>query len=44
MYSHNVYPHTGDNKPGTQQSYNSALLRARSAENIRPHPPLTRKL
>ena len=44
MYSHNVYPHTGDNKPKNQQTYVSALGRAKSAGNIRPHIPLSRNL
>lgn len=44
MYSHNVFPHTGDNKPKKQQTYVSALQRAKSAANIHPHPPMTRNL
>ena len=44
MYSHNVYPHTGDNHPQKQQTYITALTRAKSAGKIRPHPPLTRHL
>jgi hypothetical protein len=44
MYSHNIFPHTGDNKPQKQQTYVTALSRAKSAGNIRPHPPLSRHL
>jgi hypothetical protein len=44
MYSHSVYPHTGDNHPKNQQTYITPLTRAKSAGNIRPHPPMTRHL
>ncbi len=44
MYSHNIFPHTGDNKPRKQQTYDTALTRAKSVGSVRPHPPLTRHL
>lgn len=44
MYSHNIFPHTGDNKPQKQQTYVTALSRAKSAGYIRPHPPMSRHL
>lgn len=42
MYSHNIIPHTGDNKPKNQQTYQTALIKAKSSGNLHPHPPLTK--
>jgi hypothetical protein len=42
MYSHNIIPHTGDNKPKNQQTYQTALIKAKSAGNLHPRPPLTK--
>ena len=44
MYSHNIYPHTGANRPNTQQLYIVALQKAKSCQGIRTHPPLSRTL
>jgi len=42
LYSHNVHPHRGKNKPKNVQSYPVALMKAKSQGNLIPAPPRTR--
>ena len=42
LYSHNVYPHLGNNNPNCTQSYPVALSKAKSQGALIPYPPRKR--